>query len=203
MKSHILSRSIAAFLDYNSVFLFAFILYILLGNKTDDGNIVVSTYSTIWLVVLSSIYWFLYFPVMEYLSGASLFKHLFGLRVVTLSHQKLTLGDTCLRHIIDIVEVYSTFGFAAFIIVILNDHRQRGGDMIAETTVMKKNEDFPADSIYHPINKRKFLKAQYTSMAHLPQEIVCVQCFEDLILDEQERIDKQLICPFCRHKMTF
>jgi uncharacterized RDD family membrane protein YckC len=86
------------------------------------------------------LFWFLYFPVMEGITGQTLGKKIMKIRVVMLSTGDITIWRAFVRRIFDVVDLMF-FGIVGILVIKGSDKRQRVGDLIAKTIVV---EDKPA-----------------------------------------------------------
>lgn len=90
--------------------------------------------------------WFLlalsYFPLSEGLTGRSLGKLVVGTVVVTAAARPPGLWKATLRTLTRVVEVNPVFfgGLPALFVVLLSTHRQRLGDMLAGTYVVRSKD---------------------------------------------------------------
>lgn len=121
-------RWLANYLDYLIMF-GLFIAFRLLLGKDIFLN----------LIVLFIIMFFLYFPLLETLLGYSFGKFIVGLRVINNDWGKVSFSKSMIRMIIKLFEANPLlFGAApAGIVAITNHHRQRFGDKLTNTYVVK------------------------------------------------------------------
>lgn len=133
-------RAVASFLDV--VFLLIYLLiasYFISANLLDlDFNSLQNRLSllTIFLVRLP---WLLYSPVIEYFTnGRSLGKLIMGIRVVKSNGETAGLREYFTRWIFRIVDIWvGGFGFLALLVSGTTEKRQRIGDIMADTVVIK------------------------------------------------------------------
>ena len=78
-----------------------------------------------------------YFPVLEHHFGKTLGKHLLGLRVLSESRTRVTLGQAFLRRL----SVYFEFLVLDALFVPFTEKKQRAFDMVAKTIVVRENPD--------------------------------------------------------------
>jgi uncharacterized RDD family membrane protein YckC len=78
-----------------------------------------------------------YFAVCQWLTGATLFKALVGLRVVTERGRKCSFPRILLREALFFLDAVLV-GLVAFACMSMTDNRQRLGDMIARTIVVRE-----------------------------------------------------------------
>ena len=91
---------------------------------------------TLWAIALG----IFYFPVLEYHYGKTLGKHLLGLRVLTDSGTRISLGQAFLRRL----SSYFEFLVLDALFVPFNAKKQRAFDMVAKTTVVRERTDVAA-----------------------------------------------------------
>lgn len=133
-------RAVAAFLDV--VFLLIYLLiasYFISTNLLDmDFNSVQNRWSLLSIFLLR-LPWLLYSPVIEYLTnGRSLGKLIMGIRVVKSNGETAGLREYFTRWIFRIVDIWvGGFGFLALLVSGTTEKRQRIGDVMADTVVIK------------------------------------------------------------------
>ncbi len=133
-------RAVAAFLDV--IFLLIYLLiasYIISANLLDlDINSVQDRWSLLSIFLLR-LPWLLYSPVIEYLTnGRSLGKLIMGIRVVKSNGETAGLREYFTRWIFRIVDIWvGGFGFLALLVAGTTEKRQRIGDIMADTVVIK------------------------------------------------------------------
>lgn len=107
-----------------------------LDGLLDDSN------TLIWLVGAPSLFYLLYHPIIELvLRGDSPGKRWAGLRCVDTQDNPPTNGAILLRNILRIVDSLPVFYTVGLVSVIVNDERQRLGDMVAGTRVVLAADD--------------------------------------------------------------
>ncbi|MFN8415301.1 MAG: RDD family protein [Cytophagaceae bacterium] len=72
-----------------------------------------------------------------YNNGQSLAKKMLGIQVIRLDGQELKLNDVLSRWAFSFLDIYMTLGTLALFMVQLSNNRQRIGDLVATTTVIK------------------------------------------------------------------
>jgi uncharacterized RDD family membrane protein YckC len=83
------------------------------------------------------IFWLIYFPVIEGVTGQTLGKKLFGIRVLRVDGSNIGLINSFLRRLLDWLDL-AFFGLIAIIVSGMNGRNQRIGDMVAGTVVKKE-----------------------------------------------------------------
>jgi uncharacterized RDD family membrane protein YckC len=92
--------------------------------------------------ILAMIWIFGYFPFFELIKdGRTPGKKAFGLRVVTVSGQKLRLFNAILRNFLRIADFLPFLFFAGMFTTFVTERHQRIGDFIAGTIVIKEDLD--------------------------------------------------------------
>jgi uncharacterized RDD family membrane protein YckC len=87
---------------------------------------------TFWIVL-----WFALFPVFEALNnGRTLGKAIVGVRVIKQNGGKPNFGHLLVRHLFDFVDYLPFFGIVGVIVAVNTDHKQRVGDLVAQTIVV-------------------------------------------------------------------
>lgn len=72
-----------------------------------------------------------------YNNGQSLAKKMIGIQVMRLDGQELKLNDVLSRWAFSFLDIYMTLGTLALFMIQLSNNRQRMGDLVATTTVIK------------------------------------------------------------------
>ncbi|NER14670.1 hypothetical protein GWK08_14535 [Leptobacterium flavescens] len=132
-ESFISLRVLATIIDYTLMWSLLIIYVVKFGESTADG------YQVSGLKALIPFgFWFIYFPISEWAFKSTLGHWTVGLKVISENESELTLGQTVKRRLSDIFEISWCFGLVAFIVVNNNDKRQRVGDLISKTLVVKR-----------------------------------------------------------------
>ena len=92
--------------------------------------------------VLAFAVYFLYFIVLEAMTGATIGKMLLGLKVVRVDGHPIAWRESIIRNLLRIVDGFILY-LVGLILILTSRKRQRLGDRIAETLVVKKS-DLPA-----------------------------------------------------------
>jgi len=82
--------------------------------------------------------WIIYFPVMEGITGRTLLKKLFKLKVVKKDFSKITIFQAFVRRIFDFVDILPMFGILGIILASSTKNNQRIGDLLSGTIVIKE-----------------------------------------------------------------
>jgi uncharacterized RDD family membrane protein YckC len=133
-------RAVAAFLDVIFLLIYlAIASYFISANLLDiDINAMQDRWSLLSIFLLR-LPWMLYSPVIEYLTnGRSLGKLIMGIRVVKSNGETAGLREYFTRWIFRIVDIWvGGFGFLALLVSGTTEKRQRIGDIMADTVVIK------------------------------------------------------------------
>jgi uncharacterized RDD family membrane protein YckC len=86
--------------------------------------------------LVSLVLWFLLFPFMEGRTGQTLGKKLMGLKVVTTDYTEGSVGRSLVRHIFYLVD---SILFIGLIVAAVGKKKQRIGDLVAGTLVVKSD----------------------------------------------------------------
>lgn len=105
---------------------------------------------------LSSLFFMLYHLIMEYFNnGQSLGKRLLRLRVISLTGERPTFNELVMRWMFRLVDVTFSIGMLGSIFISSSKKNQRLGDILANTTVVKvQNENLiPLEAIKNIVDK--------------------------------------------------
>ncbi|MFY7991079.1 MAG: RDD family protein [Fluviicola sp.] len=131
-------RAVASFLDILTLFIYMMIMSVILNislfqsGMGMDGAEALNTF-------LISIPWLLYSPIIEFLTnGRSLGKLVMGIRVVKSNGETAGLREYFTRWIFRVVDLWvGGFGFLALLLSGTTEKRQRLGDIMADTVVIR------------------------------------------------------------------
>jgi len=128
-----LSRRISATLiDYIPFFILFAVYVSYFGHPSEDGGYEVNGL----MAFVPILFWFIFFPVIESFNGQTLGHKIMGIMVITKNGNKIRLGQSLIRRILDPIDLISCFGLIAIITIKNSDHHQRLGDMVAGTIVV-------------------------------------------------------------------
>ncbi len=88
----------------------------------------------VWIFLLA---WIIYFPIVEGISGQTLGKRIFKLKVLRTDFSKQSILNSFFRRIFDVIDFLPIFGVFGLIVASSNNKVQRIGDLIAKTIVVK------------------------------------------------------------------
>lgn len=128
-------RAVASFLDVITLLIYMLIMSIFIDNGF-SMNIDQNTVLSVFLVKLP---WVLYSPIVEYLTkGRSLGKLVMGIRVVKANGETAGLREYFTRWIFRVIDIWAGgFGFLAMLLTGTTEKRQRLGDIMADTVVIR------------------------------------------------------------------
>jgi uncharacterized RDD family membrane protein YckC len=129
----IFRRALAALIDYIFVTLVIITFYRFVElpvHRNAAAHLISRAYLGFGLI-----FWFIYFPFVEFVFGATIGKWLFGFVVKSIDGSHPLIDQNFKRHLLDIVDVFY-FGFA-FLMDQRNPELQRLGDKWAGTVVKR------------------------------------------------------------------
>jgi len=127
-------RIIATVIDYGILVVVISMYVVKFGNPIGEGAYEVTGLMTL----IPMLYWSLYFPFCEWKFDATLGHRLMKLKVVSVDGGSLSLSQAFKRRIADGIEIIPFFGLPAVLVVNATGKKQRIGDLIAHTLVVKK-----------------------------------------------------------------
>jgi uncharacterized RDD family membrane protein YckC len=129
-------RVLASFID-----IVAMVIYLLIMGMVLDDNFfsMHQNANSALQAFLVQIPWFLYSPIIEYLTnGRSLGKYIMGIRVVKANGETAGLREYFTRWIFRVIDIWvGGFGFLAVLLSGTTEKRQRIGDIMADTVVIR------------------------------------------------------------------
>ncbi|MGZ5307850.1 MAG: CPBP family glutamic-type intramembrane protease [Solirubrobacterales bacterium] len=138
----VFNRSVAIVID-NTVWFFAVVL--LLGNLptalTEDA-----TFAIVSFFVVVSL-WFNYFTFCEWRWGKTLGKHVMGMKVVSTDGGEIGFGPASIRGLLRLVD----FWLIGEIMIASSERKQRLGDKLADTVVIRTRGEHPVAAPAPPI----------------------------------------------------
>ncbi|SHK51326.1 RDD family protein [Epilithonimonas mollis] len=132
-KKFISRRFLAGFIDYSIIIAInAYYIYSF-GSLNDEGGYSVTGFKTFPIII----FWFVYLCVIETTFSSTLGNFIVQLKPVDLqTENKITLKQSCLRHIADVLDMFF-FGLVAIIIIKNSNESQRLGDLLAKSKVIE------------------------------------------------------------------
>ena len=130
------SRGLALFIDVLVNLLYAFIMLVVFGLAYLGNGELLEVLSYILIGLPMMFYSF----VLEYLlKGQTVGKLAMGIRTVKLNGQNASFNDYAMRWSFKIVDLWLSFGGIGALFITTTENSQRIGDLLAQTTVVKKN----------------------------------------------------------------
>jgi len=126
-------RFVSHLFDWFVYFGFAYGYLAIFGSPNQEGALQVE--GLLALPVLAA--WWIYFAVPEALVGRTLGKWLFDLQVKRISGDEVHAGQAFKRRLCDILDFALSLGFVAFFMAKRLPLRQRLGDLVAGTIVVR------------------------------------------------------------------
>jgi uncharacterized RDD family membrane protein YckC len=126
-------RAVATIIDTVLLFVAGYVIAVFTGGTTEGGFRLTGAPAFLWLFAA-----LVYYIVLEALSGATLGKRLVGIRVVRLEGDApLDWQASIVRNVLRLVDGLF-FYLVAAVAVIASKEKQRIGDIVAKTVVVKK-----------------------------------------------------------------
>lgn len=107
------------------------------GSMSDAGPVIIVILIVLGILLLGLAH-DSYFIYLEYKRGLTPGKRVFGLKVVSLSGGRLTLGQAALRHLLRYIDCFLVF--PGLISVLASSRSQRLGDFVASTLVVHSEQ---------------------------------------------------------------
>lgn len=132
-------RVVARIIDMGIFIGIAYIGAIFMGAFANSGS---SGWMKSTSVIATGIVWlalFVFYDLIAemFFNGQSIGKRIMKIKVVSLNGARPSVGQYMLRWLFRVVDCFVTFGALAVVTVALTDDKQRTGDMIAGTTLIK------------------------------------------------------------------
>jgi uncharacterized RDD family membrane protein YckC len=125
-------RTVATIIDTALLFVVGYVMAVFTGSTTDGGFRLTGGPAFVWLLVALA-----YYIVLEAQSGATLGKRLVGIKVVRLEGDApIDMQASIVRNVLRLVDGLF-FYLVAAIAVIASKDKQRLGDMVAKTVVVR------------------------------------------------------------------
>jgi uncharacterized RDD family membrane protein YckC len=125
-------RAVAIIIDMIVLGILGYVIAMFTGMRTPDGFNLVGGPAFLWFGIGLA-----YYVVMEVQTGGTLGKMALGMKVVKEDGAKLDWGASLIRNILRIVDGFF-FYLVGAIVVWTSKKRQRLGDMVAHTLVVRK-----------------------------------------------------------------
>jgi len=131
-------RVVAIFIDYLLYFITLYFLLDVAGEKyeLEDGTVGFRLEGAPALISL--IPWILLLPILEGITGQTIGKMFLRIKVSKANGATLTIGNSIVRHLFDIVDYLPFLGIVGLLVASNNELNQRVGDLVAKTIVVEK-----------------------------------------------------------------
>lgn len=144
-----LGERIAARLIDLAAFFGLYILFAVLGMLTGEGTTII-----VLLIILGTLYVFYNLICEVFMNGQSVGKRLMKIKVISLDGSQASIGQYFIRWLFRLVDFVLTAQIGGLIAIALSDHKQRIGDMVAGTTLIKTVQRTNIDQIaFHPVQE--------------------------------------------------
>jgi uncharacterized RDD family membrane protein YckC len=130
-------RFVATLVDL-ILFLIVFVVVAVVSGHAQASGGSVSASLTGAPALILDILFFLYYIVLEAVLGATLGKLLLGLRVVNVDGSRIGWGASIIRNLLRIIDVLPFFYLLGDILIWTSPQRQRLGDRVAKTVVVRR-----------------------------------------------------------------
>ena len=125
-------RTVATIIDTALLFVVGYVMAVFTGGTTDGGFRLTGAAAFVWFFIA-----IVYYIVLEAHSGATLGKRLVGIKVVRLEGDApIDMQASIVRNVLRLVDGLF-FYLVAAIAVIASKDKQRLGDMVAKTVVVR------------------------------------------------------------------
>lgn len=172
--ARIKKRILGAVVDYGLILTVTIGYTIVFGESNVEGEKSVQGMKALPIFLL----WFIYFPVIEGITGQTLGKKIMGTQVIKANGEDVTIGSSVVRHFLDVVDL--NFGGLIAIIVMKNsDQKQRVGDLVAKTIVVEEKYTFCENCRTELTLDRKELRAG---------QFVCPKCKHENTLSSWQHL---------------
>jgi uncharacterized RDD family membrane protein YckC len=123
-------RIFSGLIDHGFVLTITIAYILVFGHPDEEGDQSVEGLVALPLIL----FWFIYFPGIEGLTGQTLGKRILGIRVVKKDGSEITFGSSLARHLFDTIDMIFAVGI---FVMKSSDKKQRIGDLIANTVVLE------------------------------------------------------------------
>jgi uncharacterized RDD family membrane protein YckC len=130
-------RWAAIFIDYLIYFFIFYLMGKYFGEATiSDGNFQIHITGFPALVCFAM--WFVLFPIIEGKNGQTIGKMIFNIKVINENGNPIFFKEALVRHLFDLVDFFPFLGIVGIFVASSNNSKQRVGDLVAKTIVVKK-----------------------------------------------------------------
>jgi uncharacterized RDD family membrane protein YckC len=135
-KIYVNKRVLATIIDYTLVWAFTIFYIMEFGTPNDHGAYTISGWSTL----VPMLFWFVFIVITEQYVGGTMGHLICKIKVESQTKEKITLGRTLLRRMMDVLEIAWCFGLIAYLLARNTQNNQRLGDILAKTCVIGKDD---------------------------------------------------------------
>ncbi|RZL42770.1 MAG: RDD family protein [Pedobacter sp.] len=134
-NTYIIDRIIAAVIDYVTIIIVQFPIFVFFGSRIPNE---VDYELEGWAQLLIILNWFIFTVGLKQLTGATLGNRIIGLKPKDFKTlEKPNFLQSFVRHLLDPIYM-AGFGLIGIVTILCTDKRQRLGDLLAKTIVVKK-----------------------------------------------------------------
>jgi uncharacterized RDD family membrane protein YckC len=126
-------RIFGGVVDLVLIFMVLFYFIKTFGQQLPDGTYHLSGFPMVFIMLIV----FLYYAVLEATTGKTIGKYVVRTRVVNAEGLKISWKQAIVRTLMRVIDGFFLY-LVAFIAIISSEHRQRLGDMVAKTYVIKQ-----------------------------------------------------------------
>ncbi len=150
-KTNFKKRIFACLIDYLLIFGFTFLYISTFGDIDSDGGKAVHGL----LILPIPTIWFIYFVLIEALSGATPGHMLLKLKVVTISNRsEINFSQALKRHLLDPIDIL-LYGVPAIVVIKNSEFHQRLGDIWANTIIVDTTDPEQYSSPSYNVEKQQ------------------------------------------------
>ncbi|MCC6818285.1 MAG: RDD family protein [Bacteroidia bacterium] len=126
------------------IFAFLIDLAIIVFSASILFKILAENILSIEITAVFIVLYVLFYPLLSEIlgDGQSVGKKIMGIKVIKINGDELEFYDYFSRWALTFIDIYFSFGSIASIMIVSNRNGQRIGDIIAGTTIIKKNSSF-------------------------------------------------------------
>jgi uncharacterized RDD family membrane protein YckC len=130
-------RFVATLVDAILYLIVFVVVAVVSGNTQASGGSASASLSGAPALILDILF-FLYYIVLEAVLGATLGKLLLGIRVVSVDGSRIGWGASIIRNLLRIIDALPFFYLLGAILIWTSPQRQRLGDRVAKTVVVRR-----------------------------------------------------------------
>jgi len=143
LKRYLGLRIAATLIDYGIFFTVIVIYIVMFGAPNDEGGYTLNGAPAL----LTIVFWFLYFVVLEAVNQATPGHDILKLVVIRTKGDRIGFTDALKRRIVDFIDI-AFYGIPAMICICNTPKFQRIGDLWADTVVVKRSDIIETELIF-------------------------------------------------------